>query len=163
MARARPAALRRPVVVLDTNVAVPGVIGYRLVPPKQAVAAACVRAARAGQVQLAFSVELLEEVLDVLQRPPFSLSFRTARRNLGILERGARIVALSGRVDVLAKDPDDNMVLETAVEARADYLVTWNIDDYEEIGRAATGRLLYRGVEVVTPADHLRTLRYRRG
>jgi putative PIN family toxin of toxin-antitoxin system len=137
--------------VLDTNVAVPGVIGYRLVPPREAVSTACVQAARAGRIQLAFSPELLEEVLDVLQRAPFSLSYRTARGNVGILERGARIVALRDRLDVLKRDPDDNMVLGTAVEARADYLVTWNLADYDDLGRDAKGRLRYRGVEVVTP------------
>lgn len=161
MARSRSTALRRLVIVLDTNVAVPGVLGYRLLPPKKAVATACVRAARTGHVQLAFSPELLEEVLDVLQRHPFALSRRTARRNLAVLEHGARIVPLPRRLAVLTRDPDDNMVLETAVEARADYLVTWNTEDYEDIGRDAEGRLRFRGVEVITPADLLRALRYR--
>jgi hypothetical protein len=53
------------------------------------------------------------------------------------------------------------MVLETAVEARADHLVTWNLEHYEEIGRGASGQLRYRGVEVVTPAEFLRALRER--
>lgn len=163
MARLRSAAPRRPVVVLDTNVAVPGLLGYSLIPPWKSVAAACVQAARDGRVQLAFSPELLEELLDVLQRPPFALSRRTARRNVALLESGARLVPLPGRLAVLKRDPDDNMVLETAVEARADYLVTWNIGDYEDAGRSAEGRLRFRGVEVIKPAGLLRAIRYEDG
>ncbi len=150
---------RTPIVVLDTNVAVPGLIGYRRVPRSEAVSSACILAAREGRARLAASPELFEEVLDVLQRAPFRLSYRTARRHVAILERGTRVVAATGRVRVLRLDPDDNMILETAIAARADFLVTWNLVHYEELGRNEAGRLVYRGVEVLPPGEFLRVLR----
>lgn len=150
-------------VVLDTNVAVPGVIGYHLIPPKEAVSTACVKAARSSRIQLAFSEPLLEEVLDVLQRNPFALSHSLARRNLAVLEKGARIVSIPGRLSALTRDPDDNMILETAVEARADFLATWNLDHFEEVGRDTRGRLRYHGVEIVRPPGLLSALRHQGG
>lgn len=152
---------RRLVVVLDTTVAVPGLIGFLLIPPRDTVSTACIQVARSGRIQLAFSEPLLEEVLDVLQREPFALSRGLARRNLSVIEKGARIIAIPGRLTALTRDPDDNIVLKTAMESRADFLVTWNLDHFEEVGRDAQGRLRYRGVEIVRPPDLLRTLRHR--
>lgn len=154
---------RRLVVVLDTNVVVPGLIGFHLIPPKDAVSTACIQAARSGRIQLAFSALLLEEVLDVLQREPFALSRGIARRNVAVLEKGARIVSIPGRLTALTRDPDDNMVLETAIEGRADILVTWNLAHFEEVGRDTQGHLQYRGIEIVRPPDLLRTLRHQSG
>lgn len=135
-------------------------IGYRRVPPKEAVSTACVLAARNGRVQLAFSPEMLEEVMDVLQRAPFSLTPRTARLNVRLLERGARLVKVTHALDILQHDPDDNAILETAVVARADYLVTWNRDHFRELGAADRDEIHYRGVTVVSPGVLLRALRH---
>jgi putative PIN family toxin of toxin-antitoxin system len=157
---ARGNAFRTPVVVLDTNVAVPGVIGYRRVPPAEAVCTACVQAGRAGRIQLAFSPAMLEELLDVLQREPFALTHRTARRNVRLLEHGARLVKIPRRLSVLKRDPDDNVILETALAARADYLVTWNLDDFAELNGGEREGLRYRGVRIVAPGELLRALRH---
>lgn len=156
----RGAVSAAPAVVLDTNVAVPGVIGYAMLPPKTVVSTACVLAASNGRVRLAFSAPLLNEVLDVLQREPFGLPYRLARQNLALLQQGADIVPVAGTLRVLTRDPDDNMVLETAVAARATFLVTRNLDDFEEVGRNAQGTLWYRGVSIVSPEEFLRRLRY---
>lgn len=60
---------------------------------------------------------------------------------------------ITGRLGALRRDPDHNDVLETAIAARASFLVTWNVRDYEELGRDADGRPRYRGVEVVEPGE----------
>jgi predicted nucleic acid-binding protein len=45
-----------------------------------------------------------------------------------------------------ARDPDDDRVLECALEAGADFIVTGNIRDFPA---------QFRGVRVVTPRDFL--------
>ncbi len=152
--------MRTPLAVLDTNIAVPGLVGYARGPDSSALATACIAAVRDRRVRLAFSPETLEELLDVLQRPPFGLSFQTARRNVRLLERHAKIVALTGRLAALQRDPDDNVVLETAVVARADYLVTRNVRDFAELVRAGSEQIRYRGVTVLPPGDFLRAVRH---
>jgi putative PIN family toxin of toxin-antitoxin system len=50
----------------------------------------------------------------------------------------------------LLPDPGDHMVLELAVESRADYLVTFNAKDFKPAVRF--------GIQVVTPAEFLAIL-----
>jgi len=47
---------------------------------------------------------------------------------------------------VIARDPDDNQVMECAIEAEADFVVTGNVRDFP---------LQFHGVRVVTPRDFL--------
>jgi predicted nucleic acid-binding protein len=46
----------------------------------------------------------------------------------------------------VARDTDDNMVIECALEATADFIVTGNTRDFP---------LSFRGVRIVTPRDFL--------
>ena len=59
--------------------------------------------------------------LGEVQLQPFSLIYRTARRNLGLFERGARIVRITGRLGALCREHDDIGVLDTAIAARANF------------------------------------------
>ena len=45
------------------------------------------------------------------------------------------------------RDPNDDMVLELAVESESDYIVTYNIEDFSGIDQL--------GVKVITPSDFL--------
>lgn len=49
------------------------------------------------------------------------------------------------------KDPGDEMVLETAINGQADFLVTHNVRDYGDVPARF-------GVSLVTPGDFLRRL-----
>ena len=49
----------------------------------------------------------------------------------------------------MSRDPDDAIVVEAAIEGRADYLVTHNIRDFLEVAEQFA---------VVTPAELLRRL-----
>lgn len=49
------------------------------------------------------------------------------------------------------KDPGDEMVLETAINGQADFLITHNVRDYGEVPARF-------GVKLVTPGDFLRRL-----
>jgi uncharacterized protein len=70
------------------------------------------------------SGETLEELADVLAREKFSLTEKQIARFLEIYIRGSEIVQLRGHVDVVKADPDDNIVLDTAVDGKADFVVT---------------------------------------
>ena len=75
------------------------------------------------------SAALLEEYEDVLRRPQFGVDARQIARSLRDLRKAAVLVVPAKRLNVTV-DPDDNKVLECALEARADYLVTGNLRDY---------------------------------
>jgi putative PIN family toxin of toxin-antitoxin system len=72
---------------------------------------------------------LLEEYEEVLSRPRFGMDVRKIARSLRDLRKAAILVVPSKRLNVTS-DPDDNKVLECALEARADYVVTGNLRHY---------------------------------
>jgi putative PIN family toxin of toxin-antitoxin system len=72
---------------------------------------------------------LLEEYEEVLKRPRFGRSAREIARSLRLLREAAILVVPRKRLEV-TRDPDDNKVLECALEARADYVVIGNTRDF---------------------------------
>lgn len=70
------------------------------------------------------SREMLAELADVLAREKFSLSAGQIARFLTIYTRRSEVVDLDRRVDAVDADPDDNVVLGTAVNGRAAFIVT---------------------------------------
>lgn len=72
---------------------------------------------------------LLEEYEDVLRRPQFGVDARQVARSLRDLRKAAILVVPAKQLNVTL-DPDDNKVLECALAARADYVVTGNVRDY---------------------------------
>src|SRR5215475_11154650 len=68
------------------------------------------------------SAMLFAEYEGVLRRPRFGFGEKDIREWMAEMRAFMRIVKPERRLKV-ATDPDDNMVLECALEARADYLV----------------------------------------
>ena len=101
------------------------------------------------------SVPLFYEYEDVLKRAELLLDANISRAEIaqfltdlpGVLKP----VDLHYLWRPQLRDPGDEMVLETAVNGRADALVTHNIKDFG----AAPGRF---GIDLLTPAEALRRL-----
>jgi uncharacterized protein len=68
---------------------------------------------------------ILEEYADVLSRPELHIRKGTRQQLLQLIENRGHIVAPSRRLDVTS-DPDDNIFIECADQASADYLITGN-------------------------------------
>ena len=112
--------------------------------------AAIIRAVRQGQATLLLSVPLAMEYEAVCRRPEHRLEAGLSSREVEIFLDA--IVAMAEPVNThflwrpQLRDPNDEMVLEAAVNGRADALVTFNLRDY---GTAAS----QFGVEVLLPRD----------
>jgi len=105
--------------VLDTNV----VISAHLSPEGQQ--ALILGLAIARYFRCFVSDALLEEYEGVLRRERFGLSPRSVTQSMRIIRKCATLVIPKRKLDV-SRDPDDNKVVECALEARADYIVTGN-------------------------------------
>jgi len=78
---------------------------------------------------LVFSQELLEEFVDVTQRPKLKPFFRLEdlERLLRIVDEKAMYYVVNSRVDA-CRDDKDNFLLSLAKDSKADYLITGDKD-----------------------------------
>ena len=135
--------------VLDTNVVV---AAFR---SRRGASNALLRYAEAGGVRVLCSTALFLEYEAVLGRREIRAatghSPADVRAVMNALAAVAEPVDLRLRTRPLLRDPDDEMVLETAANGNADAIVTHNVKDF----LPAEGL----GIEVVTPGAIVRRLR----
>ena len=128
-------------LVLDTNTAVSGLI-WGGVPGR------LIDAAAAGKALIIGSVPLLDELQGVLSRRKFSDQLAKLNANADDLFDGyaalMRMVAPSAIGPVILADPDDDIVLATAVGGSADAIVS---GDAHLLGIGE-----FRGIPIMTPA-----------
>lgn len=106
-----------PVVVCDTNVLV-SALGWK--GPERQIYLAC----RSGELRMATSPALLDELRRVLRYPKLRFSEdETARFEADILDH-AQLVQATQALRAVPDDPDDDRVLECAVAADASYIVS---------------------------------------
>ena len=128
-------------LVLDTNTAVSGLI-WGGVPGR------LIDAAAAGTTQIISSVPLLDELHDVLFRKKFAAQLAEQAVDAADLFEGyAALVQLVGPAvigPVILADPDDDIVLATAVACGADLIVSG--------GAHLLGIGEFQGIPVLTPS-----------
>ena len=130
-------------VVLDTNVLISAILfGGK---PRQILEKAI-----RGEIRLCLSEPILEELKGVLQRSKFDYSPEMIQVILTELTGIADFVNPSKTIDVVLDDPDDNRVLECAVEAEANYVITGDFHLLKLSG--------YRNIEVLNAGAFLEKL-----
>ncbi len=109
-------------------------------------------AARARRFNLLLSVPLMLEYESVLTRPEHLAASGACREDaLAVLDELASVakrVELVIRTRPLLSDTNDEMVLETAINGRADAIVTFNDRDFRPVAKRFRCSVL-RPVEVV--------------
>jgi putative PIN family toxin of toxin-antitoxin system len=115
-------------LVLDTDVVVAAMRSPR------GASAAILRAAREGRVTLLASMPLALEYEAVLSRAEHRLAAGLSEREVKIFLTAVVAMAEPVATHFLwrpqLRDPGDEMVLEAAVNGRADGLVTFNVRDF---------------------------------
>ena len=106
-------------IVLDTNI----LVSSTLKP--LGLQRTTLLIALSKQTRLYVSQPILDEYADVLSRPVFGISRGLRLQTLRLIKNHSHLIAPSRVLDVTT-DPDDNMFLECADAARADYLITGN-------------------------------------
>lgn len=112
--------------------------------------AAIIRAVRRNEATLLLSVPLAMEYEAVCRRVEHRVEAELSDREVEIFLDAIIAMAEPVRTHFLwrpqLRDPNDEMVLEAAVNGRADALVTFNVRDYGDSGSRF-------GVEVLLPAE----------
>ena len=110
-------------IVLDTNIIVSTLL-QPVGPPAQIFVLAL-----GGPLQLCVSANIYAEYEEVISRPRFKRSEEIIVGALRAIRNKGFWVRPTARLHVCA-DPDDNMFLECAQTARAEYLVTGNLKHF---------------------------------
>ena len=135
--------------VLDTNVLVAGVRS------KTGASNPLLIAGFRGRFRWCCSVPLFYEYEDVLNRADLLLDAGITRAEIDVFLTDVAGTVAPCELHFLwrpqLRDPGDEMVLETAVNAQADAIVTHNPRDFQD----APGRF---GIELWTPAEALRRI-----
>lgn len=106
-------------LVLDTNV----VVSAALKP--EGLQRTALLLATTKPARFYVSAPILEEYAEVLSRPELMIRRGLRLQLLQLIKNRSHMIVPSRRLDVTS-DPDDNIFIECADSARADYLITGN-------------------------------------
>jgi len=114
-------------VVLDTNILISGLLSPHGLP-----AEILLMTLEGAEVQLCVSEEIFAEYGEVMSRPRFKRSSEEIASIMGAIRRVGFWVKPLDLVDACS-DPDDDIFLECALAAEADYVVTGNIKHFPDV------------------------------
>lgn len=132
--------------VLDANTIASGILGFR---NPESIPGLLLKLWRKGAFTLIISKHIRDEVKDLLHKPYFTkhLTPQEISRIHALLQFQAKQVLITEDIRSVATSPEDDLVLATAVSAKADYLVTADKPFLKRVGGT------YQGVKLVTPGE----------
>lgn len=131
-------------VVLDTNILISAILfGGK---PRRIL-----NLALRGEIKVCVSEPILEELKGVLRRPKFGFGAEVIQTILTELIGLADFVHPSQKIKIVAEDSDDNRIIECALEARADYIITGDSH--------LLNLVRFKDILIVTPDKFLEKLR----
>ena len=116
-------------LVIDTNVVVSGALKPR------GLERMALTFALTPPASLFVSQEILTEYAEVLGRPELRIPPEDRRPLIDLITSRSRLVVPTSKVTV-CPDPDDDIFVECAEAARADYLITGNIRHFPRYWRS---------------------------
>jgi uncharacterized protein len=129
--------------VLDTNVLISGFLFDG--KPRELL-----RKVISGSTRCSLSEPILHKFAEVLRRPKFGVPYDASQLIVRELKAICEVVTPSLRINAIGNDHDDDRILECAVEAKIDFLVTAD-KHLLELGS-------FKGIDIRSPADCLRKL-----
>ena len=134
-------------VVLDTNVIISGLL-FQHGPPGRIIDLWVEE-----KITVLFSQNLLEEYFAVLLRPKFKRFGTPLERQIILSDLieldNSMFIHPKTRLNIITEDPDDNNVLECAMEGQADFIVTGDTHllSLQE----------FQSIPIITPAFFVKT------
>jgi putative PIN family toxin of toxin-antitoxin system len=118
-------------VVVDTNVLISGILW-------EGNESKILRLCKTNELTNVISPSMIKELERVMSSEKFILTEREVNDVLELVLSFSATVFPTIKIDVIKSDPSDNMILESAVEGKADYIVSGdkhllNIKKYENI------------------------------
>ena len=127
-------------IVLDTNVIV-SAFGW------EGNARSILNKATRGIFDIILSVQQYQEIKRVLDYPKFKFSEEQKSSFLSILVEICIMIETEEKLKIVKEDPSDNIILESAVEGKADFIASGD----QHLLKLKE----YEGVKIVTPKEFL--------
>ena len=134
--------------VFDTNVYI-SALGFGGIPEQLLELAT----GPGRQFQLYTSHDILKEIMKVLGSDKFKFTKEEIADAISVIDDAADVVSPGIRLNII-KHKTDNRILECAVKARVDYIVSGD--------RHLLGLKEYKGIRSITPAQFLKILEEKR-
>ena len=129
-------------IVYDTNVLISALL-FPGGPPDEIL-----KLTREGQhIKLAISMEICAELEGVLKEK-FGMPDRDAGEIIKTIQEISRVVKPKEKIGLIKDDPPDNRILECAVAADADYIVSGEVKHLQPLKE-------FRGIPILSPAKFL--------
>lgn len=131
-------------LVLDTNVFISGIIfGGN--------ARTILNLIIQGKLKLYISDEILSELKDVLQRDKFGFPLKNIYHILNEIDLISELVSPTFHHNIVERDPKDNIVIDCAVAAGVDYVITGDHDLLE--------MKVFGNIKIISPAGFIKAIR----
>ena len=132
-------------IVIDTNVVISGLISPSGTP------AQIIDLWILNEFTVCLSTEIMEEYLSVLLRPKFQ-RMGTSKERYGLISELVKLentmmVKPDFQLDIVIEDPDDNIFLECALEAKAEIIISGD-DHLLNLGE-------FQGIYIFRPIEFL--------
>lgn len=131
-------------ITADTNFFVSATLWYGSVAQK------LLRKLIEANVGIFTTEEILNEFCEVLQRD-FNYNEIQIKEIVGYLLSFVTIVEPKQKVDVVKEDPDDNKIIECAVDSKSEYIITYD--------KHLLKLKEYNGILIITPEQMIDILR----
>ena len=100
-----------------------------------------------GKDKLFTCKEILQETATVMSRPKFKVTNDYITHFIHSIEDIANQISLTGEIQNVCRDSDDDKILECALLTNADYIISGD-DDLLVLEE-------FRGIKIVTPKEYL--------
>jgi putative PIN family toxin of toxin-antitoxin system len=132
-------------IVLDTNVWLSAIFW-------NGEATNIIKKAEQGKLQILISEEILSEIIDVLNKESkFQNHLINLKLNIEDLIRTilsiSKLIETKTKLEVVKSDPKDNIILEVALDGKADYVVSYD--------NHLLNMIEFRSIKIILPKDFL--------
>jgi len=132
-------------VVLDTNVIISAFLFGG--PPKRILEHAI-----CGAIEMAISLDILREVQEVLNRPKFGFPAEASAEMIRELQEISSLTYPIKKLNVVPTDPDDNRIIECAIESKASVIISGD-SDLLNLGE-------YKKIRILSPTGFLDVFKF---
>lgn len=102
-----------------------------------------------SDVKMFTTQDIIDETAEVLERD-FEYSKNEAKNIIGKMLLFAGLIESNQKVEIIKDDPDDNKVIECAIESSSDYIITYD--------RHLLKIKEYKGIKILKPEEILKII-----